>query len=698
MKKKIINGFLMVALLAATVTSFVSCKDNDEDVKTDLTAQIQKVNGDYQAADAALNSAIQAKLDNKADQAALDAFKQAVADNYVTKTEFDQFKEDVGDDIEDIWNALNDTTDPNSVVRQLAAINDAISGEDGINEKIQKADETLKDIQNQIDAIVEALSKMVTSVTVNATSNSILSNSKVFPGLNIQFVGAAYGEPISAKGAFPSMDSDLDAAAIEGVEDLPGYYKWENNELIMSKDENENNAGKIYFTVNPSNVNPKELKNLSLVNSLQKEYFTLDKESIAPCTTELTWGLTRADYPATLWEASVNYDVESVKAIELKNVIDFGALKNNVKNIINTAKDANKSNMGSTASSILKETAGAVANLLNSKINAMPAVALKAEWEDTVGTRSVLSDYSIAATAYKPMSFNELHADSKKYVSLDKIDNAFAKIINELLDEINKFNGSINIDLDNIDIDYAKFDKSYEFFFELTSKPIEGTAAGLNYKVQFINNLAIVSSDKVDEWKNDKTMSVKDGDNWTDGWRKLDDGFTADYSKDIEDLVTAIKNGIDISGFVNQFASTIKTVNDLADRAKNIENRTTDYLEKFINKSINFIATGQILEPILLVDGKNGVARATGTYEAGKYTFIPTSMNYELIAPAFKKYIAVLDKDGKVIPGSQKILTKGEKNFSSVEVELDTNAAKIVYAAMDFKGYQVAKVYNVTVK
>ena len=40
MKKKIINGILMVALLAATSTSFVSCKDNDEDVRTDLTAQI----------------------------------------------------------------------------------------------------------------------------------------------------------------------------------------------------------------------------------------------------------------------------------------------------------------------------------------------------------------------------------------------------------------------------------------------------------------------------------------------------------------------------------------------------------------------------------------------------------------------------------------------------------------------------------
>ena len=105
MKKKIINGILMVALLAATSTSFVSCKDNDEDVKTELTAQ-------FQAADNALNNVIQAQLANKANQSDLDAFKAAVQDGYVTKTEFNTFKEGLDQDLKDIWNALNDTEDP----------------------------------------------------------------------------------------------------------------------------------------------------------------------------------------------------------------------------------------------------------------------------------------------------------------------------------------------------------------------------------------------------------------------------------------------------------------------------------------------------------------------------------------------------------------------------------------------------------
>jgi peptidoglycan hydrolase CwlO-like protein len=40
MKKKIINGIMMVALVVATSTSFVSCKDTNEDVRIEQDAKI----------------------------------------------------------------------------------------------------------------------------------------------------------------------------------------------------------------------------------------------------------------------------------------------------------------------------------------------------------------------------------------------------------------------------------------------------------------------------------------------------------------------------------------------------------------------------------------------------------------------------------------------------------------------------------
>ena len=164
----------------------------------------------------------------------------------------------------------------------------------------------------------------------------------------------------------------------------------------------------------------------------------------------------------------------------------------------------------------------------------------------------------------------------------------------------------------------------------------------------------------------------------------------------VNGTLTSTNNAI--QDVLDQVKNVIKKANDGLDKVNSLENSVTDYLESLISRTANFVSTGRFLEPILLVNSNDGIRRATGTYEAGKYTFVPTTMNYELIAPAFKKYIAVLDKNGKVIAGSQKILTKGDKNFSSVEIELTTDAAQIVYAAMDFRGYQVAKVYNVTVK
>ena len=54
MKKKIINGIMMVALVAATSTSFVSCKDTNEDVRieqdskiADLQRRLASVEADY---------------------------------------------------------------------------------------------------------------------------------------------------------------------------------------------------------------------------------------------------------------------------------------------------------------------------------------------------------------------------------------------------------------------------------------------------------------------------------------------------------------------------------------------------------------------------------------------------------------------------------------------------------------------------
>lgn len=686
MKKKIINGFLMVALLAATVTSFVSCKDNDEDVKTDLIAQLQKQAVDlktaWQADDAALNSAITAAYttaDEAVKQAAknyTDAREQAVKDwvageGYLKKTDFNDSLTN-NDNFKAVVTKLNTAAD--DIATLQSKVNDPEKGIDALNDSIASINKKLNQIKGEIHSIVETLENLVTSVTVNATSNSILNNSKLFPGIDMQFVGAAYGEPDVKKGTFPTDFVDENLVKIsEGKE-----YKWTEDDFINSN-EKEFNAGKIYFTLNPSNITPSKVK-LALVNSKQAELFKIG--AATKTQDELNWGLTRGakdvTYDAVVYEAPVTYDATTLKAIELKNVIDIKAIAKNVKNIINeakgAAKDVNRSNYEdvtkATGKAVLKEAAQAVANLVNVNLPYMPAVALKATWADTVGTRSVLSDYSIAATAYKPMSFKEFDGVDLSGYSIDfaKVDNAVLRVVKKIKSELNKF------DLTKLNFKKITFDTTGKFAVNKT--------VNLYYKDLGLATAEIYfgADTKGTGWTHAGTFVV-----------------TADFANDVNDMIKAVNAGVpfdEINNIVAQLQNTINRVNDTADRAAKFEARVTNYLEYMIQRVLN--NANRALEPILLVDGSNGMQRATGNYEAGKHTFAPTTVTYELVAPAFQKYIAVCGADGKARWG--KVIAKGEAGFNKIDVDLQAGDTKIVYAALDFKGNTVTKVYNITVK
>jgi hypothetical protein len=684
MKKKIINGILMVALVAATSTSFVSCKDNSDDVKTELIAELTKqatnLETKWTAADAALNSAIQAQLANKADQSDLDAFKQAVADGYVTKAEFNPFKEKVTEDIADLYSKLTDETNPESAASKINAINEALEDQAGdiedLQDQIDDINDTLDELQEQIDEIVDALKNMVTSVTVNATSTSILANSKIIPGINMQFLGAAFGQA-EGNGEFPSAKAGdyvknhgvaLDAADVKGADQIT----WNDKDYLPIAKGGKAAAGTVYFTVNPSNVNVKNLGNLELVNSQDNASFvTIDKENAAPSQEVLTWGITRAEYPTTLWEAPaiINLKDKNLASIDPTEIIDFKAIASDVRSLMSELKqdaiNANRSNYEATAKSatktIVKNAGQIVAEVLQAKVPALPALALKAEWNDVVGTRSVLSDYSIAATAYKPLSFtfgNDII--DGRYVSLDRLDNAFARIINKVKSMIPGTFSDITIT-----VSYDATGK-----FTVTGVPTGGTITGTT---------VTLSSD-----------GSKD----------------KDFSAAINDVIKAINDGIDVTQINAMIAEVNKLINEAnsyADRSKSFEQRVSNFLEKELNRVISKVATDgftRVLEPIILfqINDNYAVSRFFNgtTLPAGKVDLIPTTMTYELLAPAYKKYVAVKKADGSF--AFQKVLTKGDKDFNKVTVDLAAGNYTVIYSALDFSGKQIAKKYDVVVK
>jgi predicted nuclease with TOPRIM domain len=673
MKKKIINGILMVALVGATSTSFVSCKDTSEDVKTDLMAQV---------------NAVKANLEPRVQQAEndIDALegRMSTAEGDITT-----LKGDVTGLKSDVTSLKNRVSTLEDEKDSLAQVTKTIEGQ-------------LTQVESKINTIVESLKNMVTSVTVNATSTSILDNSKLFPGLNLQFLGTAMGKATTT-GKFPSTTTmanhgtKLEAADFAGVE----QYSWSNGDILPKANEETElaDAGTVWFTLNPSNVDVKNLKALRLVDSqgnasfvtINKNDVVKDEESV------LTWGITRADeFKPVLWKAQAGIDLEAtdLATIAPAEIIDYKAVAADVRALVSqakaAAKAANRNNYDelakATTKGLLKGSAQIVASLLQTKVPNLPALALEAQWEDTVGVRSVLSDYSIAATAYKPLSFDfgKDLVDGRQ-VSLDKIDRLVARVLNKIANKVNSI-GINNITIANINLTAAELAQ-----FSTSTKIAVWVQPGVGNE----SNIVITTND----------TTAPDAVHTT---LKTSTTVTADVTAAVNTLLNEVNGSLnganaDITSIINEIKSLQANVTSYADRTKNFEVRVSDFLEREINRVITKVADDgltRILEPVILFQaGENyNVTRFFDgqIIPAGKITLVPTTVTNELFAPAFKKYVAVKAADGSF--AVQKLMTKGDKDFKKIEANLKAGEYTVIYSALDFYGNQVSKKYNVTVK
>ena len=684
MKKKIINGILMVALVAATSTSFVSCKDTSEDVKTDLMAQVNALKADL---DPRLKQA-ESDIDNLENRATALEGRATDLENRMTTAE---------------GKITQLRTDVDGLRTDLTALETRVATNETNITQLQSDAQDLKDrmgvVENSISAIVDALSKMVTSVTVNATSTSILSNSKLFPGINMQFLGAAYGKATTT-GKFPSTTTltghgtALVAADFEGVD----QYSWSNGDILPKADEDTElaDAGTIWFTLNPSNVSVKNLKDLKLVDSQNKESFvTIKKENVvADEETILNWSITRAEESKdTLWKAQAGIDLEAedLATIAPAEIIDYQSIASDIRTMVEEVKQAaqvaNRNNYTTVAKAttkgLIKESAQIVASLLNSKLPALPALALKAEWEDTVGVRSVLSDYSIAATAYKPLAFNfgkDIIAEGRT-VSLDKIEALVARILNNIKNRVNSI-GINNVSIATIDFDPNNFTASTKI--AVWSNP----------------------GDDADFVINTDETTAPDATHTT---LKTSTTVTANMVAQVTNLKTLINNSLtgandDIQSIIDQVKSLQALVTKYANKTQSFEERVVEFLEGQINRVLTKVSTDgltRVLEPIILFQAGDNYS-VTRFYEgqvipAGKITLIPTTMTNELLAPAFKKYVAIKNNTtGEFV--YQNVLTKGDANFKQITETLAAGEYTIIYSALDFYGVQISKKYNVTVQ
>ena len=184
MKKKIVNGFLMLALLVSTMGTFVSCKDYDEDGFIDVRNRISN--------EASLRETLQKQVDNL--QKALDDFKKIAVTKdelnetlakyvtlevylkFVSDTEahfalLDKAKEDLQSQIDDIKKRLDGHDTKLSELTQL--INDANKAASEAKALAEEALKLAKDNAEKIKTMQEDIAKNAGDI---ATLNKLVEN------------------------------------------------------------------------------------------------------------------------------------------------------------------------------------------------------------------------------------------------------------------------------------------------------------------------------------------------------------------------------------------------------------------------------------------------------------------------------------------------------------------------------------------
>ena len=206
MKKKFINGFLMVALLFAATSSFVSCKDNIDDDLTDVYAQLGKKSGD-----------LQDKIDDLQRQI---NEKEYIINNYITNidTTINNYFIDVDssitiinenlDSVKEVLNVVNEQI--TNMLLDIDSINNVLAGVenriDGVGDSVNILWGRVDSIVGLFDALVDG--NLVTSVKIDATRNDVLGILNT-PVLRCNSLLAYYGTNESGIEQFPYAGYDF---------------------------------------------------------------------------------------------------------------------------------------------------------------------------------------------------------------------------------------------------------------------------------------------------------------------------------------------------------------------------------------------------------------------------------------------------------------------------------------------------------
>lgn len=603
---------------------------------------------------------------------------------------------------------------------QISSVTEAFKNADNllqgqintINDKLTTINSTLTSLQDQIDELsdkVDALTKVITGIELQGSVNPTFGYYSLPLGITSNVLIAYYGEN-SRKTTFPDVeDRDLEYSDEENwitYEDADrlGYssYIINGGSKIMG---GEGNAGKLYLTLNPSNVDFTGTS-LKLVNSLGEES-PVTLSTLKKSTDKLTFGQSRAASNTYFYEATATVDQSKTGAA---NYAINKQLTTVLEDIVKNKAPLN-----------ISDLAQAVYNQFNGVLD---AYAVQATWNDANGEHTVTSNYGIAATAIKPLGYHTLRDFSTKKLPtitpLSELNIDLKKIIdpskfNFTLPDVNP-NISIKFDFSDL---YT--DSEGNIWSDIT---VTSDSSYEKVPMMIMSASEIKSNDEVIE------EVIKLLNNRADAW---DTQLQAEFEKTLKDNIEKIQRKLkdavaDVNG---KLQGTISEMLDIANNKLNSNLGKTDSFIKQLNHLISevdhLLGSGnpniRLQAQLFYPDARNLLhpmsnAKGWPTILTGDGEGVELSISSytgEILAPSFMKYVAVTnvyrdDKDADTDPELMKALQHANnvEGFNEVisgdryavvfspDKSVKGAVYEIVYSSLDYYGSISQRKYYVT--
>lgn len=665
MKRQLTSILLFSALLVGGASTFVSCTDHESDSAYDTSvSQIAKLTelnkwlGTLKETNPDLASAIDARI-----QANMDVIKDGVyadMERFEAAIQGSEAYQNLKGKVEGVDGRVSALerlrlTDADAAKKITDALNHRL---DSVSCSLDKALNTL--LEQKLDGI-----------TVNAMENPVTGYwNASFIGLNMKLASSFYG------------------VAAEGTDEWGGVIEPDS---VLGKG---GNAGYLYVSLNPTEIDPSLVK-VELVNSQGEPAKGFELGAIENTDKVLTFGT-----KATSVSANGFYQVPVIASDPQNDGVEFdkGALAAAAKNVLNELRNPKENDLDLSK----------IASALYKNIPVLTAYGVKAEYylynpntetlELTKTVKHAVSDYDIAAFAVKPVSFKFL----KDNATLDKLSDWAVENFRlpSLSSKLNKFADALDVkvtlsaDKQNINVytivALADVEVKYD---EPTKKAWFVKKDGSSIEGSEIKNVSEVK--KIAETNLEGGSQVQ----------RVYKITTTDNT--IADVISELNT--QIAGKLQPIKNNINKVND---KWENVIAKVNPLLSKVASK---IGSANKLLQPTILYVDQNGNPNTLSTIGGrlatrfvgrGTTPLYATSWTAELLAPAYKKKISVLEKDGATVTLADG--TSAAKPFDGSINKVFFNVPQnvksgttytIVYNAIDYTGVEaVEKIFHVVVE